>query len=129
MVNVAANYRKILSQIGEAAARCGRNPEQIKLLAASKSQSVDLIRAAIEAGVRVVGENYVQEAREKKKNIPQPVEWHMIGGLQRNKVKAAAEIFDLIQSLDTLELARELDKEGRRRDRNLRTFIEVNLAR
>lgn len=128
MVDVAANHQRILERIHEAAAKCGRDPGRIKLLAASKSQSVAQIRAAIEAGIRLFGENYVQEARAKREAIQQSVEWHMIGHLQRNKVKAALDLFDLIQSLDSLELARELDKEGKKRGKRVRTFVEVNLG-
>jgi len=118
----------VLERIGEAAARCGRDPAEIKLLAATKSQGVAQIRAAIEAGMRLFGENYVQEAKAKRDAIQDPVEWHMIGHLQRNKVKAALEIFSLIQSLDSVALARELDKEGRKRGQVVRAFVEVNLG-
>ena len=97
--------------------KAGRNPREIKLLAAAKSQSVELIRAAIAAGVRLIGENYVQEAESKRQVISEAGEWHMIGHLQRNKVKAALNTFDLIQSLDSVALALELDKEGRRNGR------------
>ena len=128
MVDVAANYRKINDRIGEAAQKAGRNPREIKLLAAAKSQSVELIRAAIAAGVRLIGENYVQEAETKRQVISEAGEWHMIGHLQRNKVKAALNTFDLIQSLDSVALALELDKEGRRSGRTVRTLIEVNLG-
>lgn len=128
MVDVAANYRKVLERIGEATARCGRDSSEIKLLAAAKSQSVARIRAAIEAGISLFGENYVQEAKAKKDQIQDPVEWHMIGHLQRNKVKAALEIFSLIQSLDSLALARELDKEGWKKGQVVRVFVEVNLG-
>lgn len=128
MVDVAANYRKINDRIGEAAQKAGRNPREIKLLAAAKSQSVELIRAAIAAGVRLIGENYVQEAETKRQVISEVGEWHMIGHLQRNKVKAALNTFDLIQSLDSVALALELDKEGRRSRRTVRTLIEVNLG-
>ena len=114
MVDVAANYRKIIDRISEAALKAGRNPREIKLLAAAKSQSVELVQAAIAAGVRLIGENYVQEAESKRQVISEAVEWHMIGHLQRNKVKAALNTFDLIQSLDSVALALELDKEGRR---------------
>lgn len=128
MVDVGANYRRILDSINEAAVRSGRRAQEVRLLAAAKSQSVELIRAAIEAGVRLIGENYVQEAREKKQAISAPLEWHMIGHLQRNKVKVAIELFDVIETLDSAALARELDKEGRKRERKIRALIEVNLA-
>ena len=128
MIDVAANYKKIMSRIGEAAVKAGRDARQIRLLAATKSQSVEAIRSAIAAGVTLVGENYAQEARDKKQVISQSVEWHMIGHLQRNKVKAAIEIFDLIESVDGVALARELDKEGRRKGKKVRAFVEVNLS-
>lgn len=128
MVDVAANCRKILERISETAARCGRDPADVKLLAATKSQGVSQIRTAIEAGIRLFGENYVQEARAKREAIQEDVEWHMIGHLQRNKVKAALNIFSLVQTLDSVELARELDKEGRKRGERIRAFLEVNLG-
>ncbi len=128
MVDVAANYRSILDCIDAAAVRSGRKAEEVKLLAAAKSQSVELVRAAVAAGVRLVGENYVQEAREKKQAIAAILEWHMIGHLQRNKVKMAVDLFDVIESLDSVALARELDKEGQKREKQIRAFIEVNLA-
>ena len=128
MVDVAGNYRKIIDRISKAALKAGRNPHEIKLLAAAKSQSIESVRAAIAAGVRLVGENYVQEAEKKKAAISERVEWHMIGHLQRNKVKAALSTFDLIASLDSLTLALALDKEGRKNGKTIRTFIEVNLG-
>src|SRR4030095_12329702 len=128
MTDVAANYRTILARVGEAAAKRSRKAEKIKLLGAAKSQSIAAIRAAIDAGVKLIGENYVQEAEAKVGQISQAVEWHMIGHLQRNKAKAAVEIFDVIESLDNLALARELDKEGRKRDKVVRVLIEVNLG-
>jgi pyridoxal phosphate enzyme (YggS family) len=128
MVDVADNYRNIVERISEAALKAGRNPREIKLLAAAKSQSIESVRAAIAAGVGLVGENYVQEAEGKKQAISDQVEWHMIGHLQRNKVKAALNTFDLIESLDSLALALELDKEGRKKGKTVRTFIEVNLG-
>jgi pyridoxal phosphate enzyme (YggS family) len=128
MVDVAANYRKIIDRIGEAALKARRNPQEIKLLAAAKSQSIESIRAAIAAGVGLVGENYVQEAEHKRQAISEPVEWHMIGHLQRNKVQLALKTFDLVQSLDSTALALELEKEGKKRGKTVRTLIEVNLG-
>ena len=128
MVDVAGNYRKVLDRIDEAAARAGRDPQTIRLLAASKAQPVSRLQAAIEAGVRLFGENYVQEAQAKKAAIRESVEWHMIGHLQRNKVKTALDLFDLIESVDSVQLARALDREGKKRGRPVRAFVEVNLA-
>ena len=128
MVDIASNYRTILQRIDEAAARAGRDPDEVKLLGAAKSQSVELIRAAIIAGVKFIGENYVQEAQAKKEEISERAEWHMIGHLQRNKAKAAVEVFDVIQSLDNLALARELAKEGAKHNKRVRALVEVNLG-
>ena len=114
--------------MGEAAARVGRDPNSVKLLAAAKSQSVEAISAAIAGGVALIGENYVQEAQEKKARLSELAEWHMIGHLQRNKAKLAVQLFDLIESLDGIALARELDKEGRSRGKKVRVFVEVNVA-
>src|SRR5262245_58414276 len=102
MLEVGANYQKILARIEEAAAKARKNPQEIKLLGASKTQSVEAIQAAIAAGVKLIGENYVQEAKDKQQQIPQAVEWHMIGHLQRNKARNAVEIFSVVESLDNL---------------------------
>jgi pyridoxal phosphate enzyme (YggS family) len=128
MVDVAVHHRNLVGRINEAAAKVGRDAREIKLLAAAKSQSVGAILAAIAAGVSLIGENYVQEAKDKKQVISGPVEWHMIGHLQRNKAKAAVQLFDVIESLDSTALARELDKEAGKRGKKVRTFIEVNLG-
>jgi pyridoxal phosphate enzyme (YggS family) len=128
MIDVAANYQQVLTRMNEAVARCGRNPKEIKLLAAAKSQRVEAMRAAIACGVTLIGENYVQEAADKKTLIADSIEWHMIGHLQRNKAKAAVELFNVIESLDNLALARELDKEGTKRGKTIRALVEVNLG-
>lgn len=128
MVDVAANYRTILSRIDEAAAKAGRDASEIKLLAAAKSQSIDRIRAAVGEGVALIGENYVQEAQQKKPQLALAIEWHMIGHLQRNKAKAAVDLFDVIESLDSSPLARALDREGAKRGKMVRAFVEVNLG-
>jgi PLP dependent protein len=128
MVDIAANCRTIFERIGSAAARSGRDAGAVKLLAAAKSQSAEKIRAAAAAGVRLIGENYVQEAAVKKTAIASLFEWHLIGHLQRNKAKAALDLFDVIESLDSVELARALDKEAGARGRIVRALIEVNLG-
>jgi PLP dependent protein len=129
MVDVGANYRKLVERLASAAATAGRDVQKIRLLAASKSQPVDAIRAALEAGVTLIGENYVKEAEEKKNQLSNAkVEWHMIGHLQRNKAKLAVELFEVVESLDNLALAQELNKEAGKRGKVIRAFIEVNLA-
>jgi pyridoxal phosphate enzyme (YggS family) len=129
MVDIAANYRMLMQRIGEAAVKAGRDANEIKLLGAAKSQHAELVRAAISAGVKLIGENYVREAQAKKKAVTQPTEWHMIGHLQRNKARAAVETFDIIQSLDSIALARELDKAGTNQKKTVRVLVEVNVAR
>jgi len=128
MVDIAANCRAVFERIGAAATRSGRDAGAVRLLAASKSQSIEKIRAAIAAGVRLFGENYVQEAAAKKAAAGAGIEWHMIGHLQRNKAKAALDLFEVIESLDSAELAQALDKESGARGRTVRALIEVNLA-
>jgi PLP dependent protein len=128
MVDVAANYVSVLARINDTAAKCGRKADKVKLLGASKSQNIDAIRAAIAAGLTLIGENYVQEAKDKKDQIGAFVEWHMIGHLQRNKARAAVKLFDIIETLDNLALARDLDKEAGKRGKKVRVFIEVNLG-
>ena len=128
MVDVAANHREIINRMGEAAAKVGRDVREIRLLAAAKSQSIEAVRTAIVAGVALVGENYVQEAQGKRQQLNEAVEWHMIGQLQRNKAKTAVDLFDVIETLDSVALARELDKEGRKRGKIISAFVEVNLG-
>jgi PLP dependent protein len=128
MEDVAANYRDITEQIRRTAVSKGRDPRDVKILGAAKAQDLKSIEAAISSGVLLIGENYVQEASLKRASLPDSVEWHMIGHLQRNKAKAAVEIFDVIESLDTAELARELDKEGRKRNARVRALIEINIG-
>src|ERR1051325_2500780 len=128
MAGVETNYRNIVDRIGEAAAKCGRAASAVKLLGAAKSQNAEAVRAAIAAGLALVGENYVQEAQDKKKAVAERAEWHMIGHLQRNKAKAAVELFDVIESLDNVALARQLDKEGCQQGKIVRVFVEVNLG-
>ena len=128
MIDVAANYRRVVERLREAAAKARRDAGSIRILAAVKSQDIDMIRAAVAAGVSLFGENYVQEAGAAKRQIAAAIEWHMIGHLQRNKSRAAVALFDVIESLDSIALARELDKEGRKAGKRVRAFVEVNLA-
>jgi PLP dependent protein len=128
MVDVAANYREIVDRITQAAVSTGRDPRDVKILGAAKAQDVKSIEAAIGAGVLLIGENYVQEARSKRESLSGHLEWHMIGHLQRNKAKAAVEIFDVIESLDNADLARELDKEAAKTNSKVRALIDVNIG-
>jgi hypothetical protein len=128
MADVAANCRKVLENIREIATRCGRDPARVRLLAATKARTADEVLTAIGAGIDLIGENYVQEARAKRAAVSVAVEWHMIGHLQRNKVKTALDLFDVIESLDSVELAGALDREANRRGLVARAFVEVNIG-
>ncbi|NPA75278.1 MAG: YggS family pyridoxal phosphate-dependent enzyme [Euryarchaeota archaeon] len=104
-------------------------PPGVVLLAATKTRSVEEIREAVDAGIRVIGENYVQEAYRKKPELDREVEWHLIGHLQKNKVKKACEIFDVLQTIDSEELARLVNKRCKTMDRKMPVFIEINSGR
>jgi pyridoxal phosphate enzyme (YggS family) len=114
--------------IEKAARRAGRRPEEIRLVAASKTVDVERIRSAAEAGITIFGENYVQEAMRKREAIEQPVSWHFIGHLQKNKAKYAVEFFDMIHSIDSVALAEELNKRASRVGRSMEVLVEVNLS-
>ena len=127
-MTVADNVREVAERISRAAARAGRRVEDIKLVAITKTVDIDMIREAIEAGVRVFGENYLQEAREKIAAIGHGVEWHMTGHLQRNKARDAVNLFDMVQTIDSLELAQELDKRARSAGKVISGLIEINIG-
>jgi pyridoxal phosphate enzyme (YggS family) len=125
MEDVRANLERVRERVARAAQRAGRRPEDILLIGVSKTVPADRVREAIEAGLPALGENRVQEAREKIRILGHPVPWHLIGHLQTNKVKDALELFDVIQSLDRLPLAAEIARRARRR---VDVLVEVNLA-
>ncbi|AGB05159.1 pyridoxal phosphate enzyme, YggS family [Aciduliprofundum sp. MAR08-339] len=104
-------------------------PPGVRLLAATKSRSVDEIQEAIDAGVDLIGENYVQEAAKKFEKIGRRVEWHFIGHLQKNKVKKALQIFDVIETVDSLDIAREINKRAESMGKIAFVMIEINSAR
>lgn len=107
---ISANLAKVRKNIEDAARRSNRNPEDITLVAVTKGVGVESIRAAVECGVRAIGENRVQEAREKSAKLNMPVSWHFIGHLQKNKVKYIFGIFSIVHSVDSLGLAEEINK-------------------
>jgi len=118
-----------MEKIEEAARKIGRDPNEIKLVAVSKTVEVARIMEAIEAGVSILGENYVQEAQKKIEEIGRPVSWHFIGHLQTNKAKYAIRLFDMIHSLDSVPLAEELNRRAEQADRVMEVMIEVNLSK
>jgi pyridoxal phosphate enzyme (YggS family) len=103
-------------------------PYGARLVAVSKTQPVDLIKSMYDAGQRLFGENRVQELLEKKDNLPADIEWHLIGHLQRNKVKQIAPFISMIHSLDTIELAREINKQAARNQRQIQVLLQFRIA-
>lgn len=106
-------YDSIMTRVAAAAKACGRNPESIRLVAVSKTQPVEAVVRAVDAGMTMFGENYIQEARRKIEALASvPLSWHFIGHLQSNKAKIAVKLFDLIHSVDSEKLAAELNKQA-----------------
>ena len=120
---------QIKQRIRQAAEACGRDAESVRLVAVSKTVEPEIVREALAAGVTILGENYVQEARAKFNALVQyPVSWHFIGHLQSNKAKYAVRLFDLIHSVDSLKLARELDKQAAKVDKIQDILVQVNIS-
>ena len=119
---------RVQDQLRAAAARAGRNASSIRLVAISKMMPVGVIREALAAGVAVLGENRVQEARDKIAALPGRATWHLVGHLQTNKAKFAVELFDLIHSLDSLRLAESLHRSAEQVGKVVRCLVEVNLG-
>ena len=128
MIDVAANVAAIRERIARAAERAARDPAQVVLVAAAKKKDAAMIDAAIAAGVADIGENYVQEAELRKAEVNGSARWHMIGHLQKNKVRKAVELFDVIQTVDGAEIGAELSRRAAALQRVVRLLVEVNLA-
>jgi pyridoxal phosphate enzyme (YggS family) len=129
---IPQHMEELKSQIAEAAQRSGRRPEDVRLLAVTKTVPMERIREAIFSGQRLFGENYVQEAAKKLEslgNLYHETTWHFIGHLQRNKAKLAVQLFDCIETVDNLKLARALDRHAKAAGKRLSVYIQVNVAR
>jgi len=127
MSDIAINIKEIRNRIESVANRVGRDPSSIKLVAATKTVSVHSINEAIEAGITIIGENRVQEARDK---IPElnKVSCHLIGHLQKNKVKYIFGLFDMVHSVDSLELAAEINRQAIARGTKMDMLLQVNVS-
>ncbi|HOK07361.1 MAG TPA: YggS family pyridoxal phosphate-dependent enzyme [Syntrophales bacterium] len=125
---IRRNIERIRGEIAAAAARAGRDPAAVRLMAVTKTVDDERIRAAIEAGVDMIGENYVQEARRKIEAMGRDVPWHLIGHLQTNKAKYAVRLFEMIHSVDRPEVAKELDRRAAALGRSVKVLIEVNVS-
>ncbi len=127
------NASAVFKKMSHAAMRAGRRPEDVRLVAVTKTVGIDEIRKAADIGLRVFGENKIQEAKEKIANLKfeisnSNIEWHLIGHLQRNKAKYAVGLFELIHSLDSEELAVDLNKEAEKAGKIQRVLIQVKLS-
>jgi hypothetical protein len=128
MDDIRANLERVRERMARAAERAGRRVEDVLLVGVSKTVDVERIRRALAAGLPALGENRVQEARQKIALLGRPVPWHLVGHLQTNKVREALELFDLIHSLDRLELARACDRRAAQRGRAVDVLVQVNVA-
>ncbi len=126
---ICDNIEQVRNTVREAALRSGRNPDAVKIVAVSKHVSVTRVTAAQSCGQIVFGENYLQEAAEKISQISEPVTWHFIGHLQTNKAAAAAELFQMIQTVDRLKIATALNTHAERIGKYLDVLIQVNVGR
>jgi hypothetical protein len=119
MVNISENVHRLLNEL----------PPGVQLVAAAKTRTPQEITQAIQAGIKILGENYVQEAEQAHNTIGNLAEWHCIGHLQKNKVRKAVAIFDMIDTVDSLELAQEIDKRCQQIAKIMPVLIEVNSGR
>ncbi|MBZ5688305.1 MAG: YggS family pyridoxal phosphate-dependent enzyme [Acidobacteriia bacterium] len=129
-MSIPENRAKLQSKIAQSAKRAGRNPSEVALIAVTKTHPPDRIREAYESGLRLFGENRVQEFSAKADTLADLVgtEWHMIGHLQTNKAAKAAELFSAIDSVDSVKLAEKLDAAARALNKRLQVLIELNVG-
>lgn len=125
---IADNISAVMKNIEKACAKAGRDPDSVSLIAVSKTKPVEMLREAYDAGMRDFGENKVQEILDKMPQLPSDIRWHMIGHLQRNKVKYIIDKVYLIHSVDSLRLAEEISKEALKHDMTANILVEVNIA-
>lgn len=130
---IHSRVESVRARIAAACGRAGRDPAEVRLIAITKTFSVEVVRAGIEAGLTDFGENRVQELEEKAGEIPGEVgggaiRWHLVGSLQRNKAKKAVALADEFHALDSDRLAKELDKRAARTERVLPCFVQVNVS-
>ena len=125
---LAENLQQVNANIKKACAAVGRAPSEITLVAVSKTKPVSMLQEAYDAGARVFGENKVQEIMDKYDQLPSDIQWHMIGHLQRNKVKYIIDKVAMIHSVDSLRLAQTIEQEAAKKDLVMPILLEVNVA-
>ena len=126
--DIAANVARVRERIVRAAERAGRANEVIHLIAVSKRFGAEAVRAAIAAGVSDIGENYVQEAAAKREQVAETARWHLVGHLQRNKAGKAAEIFDVVQTVDSIRIAHALGRAAQKKGGTIEALLQVNTS-
>src|SRR4030095_7317879 len=126
--DIHANLEAVHERVARACERAGRKPDDVLLIAVSKTVEIERIRLAVTARGHGLGENRVQEAKDKVAALGRPVPWHLIGSLQTNKARDAVELFDWIHSVDREELARELDRRAHQRERQVKILVQVNVG-
>src|SRR5215469_12111309 len=128
MSSIADNLDRVLEKIASAAANSGRSADDIQLVAITKTHPAEKVREAIEAGQTLFGESRVQEARAKIPELPSNLRWHFVGHLQKNKVRQALQLFEMIHSVDSFALAQDVDRIAQEEGSHPRVLLEVNLA-
>jgi len=128
MGSIEENIRNIWLRIEKAAEKTGRNKEDVKLVAVTKTIEVDRIREGISCGIQIIGENRVQEAESKFDKITEKVEKHLVGHLQTNKAKKAVELFDFIQSVDSQRIAQEISRRASQMGKVMDVLVEINTS-
>ena len=128
MEDFAVNLQRVLDRIAGAAQKAGRSPGDVKLIAISKTHDAEKVRAVYEAGQQVFGESRIQEARAKIPELPSAIRWHFVGHLQKNKIRHALPLFELIHSVDSLGLAEEINRIAEEEGLHPRVLLEVNVA-
>jgi len=127
--DIRENYASVLARIAAACARAGRDTSEVTLIAVTKTFPAEAVTAAVGAGATDVGENRVQEARDKRPLVKRAARWHLIGHLQSNKAKEAVRVFDVIQTIDSLSLADKLAKAAAGEGKRIDVMLEVNIGR
>jgi pyridoxal phosphate enzyme (YggS family) len=130
VASIRENHSRVLEQIADASNRSGREPGAVRLVVVTKTHPLEVIQAALQAGVRLFGENYAEEGVMKIQSLPAQsgVEWHMIGHVQSRKARLVADHFALLHSLDSLKLARRLDRFAAEANRSLPVLLEFNVG-
>lgn len=128
MINIEANLNRVRNEIAQAAQGSGRKVTDIELIAVTKTHPTEIVRGAVDAGQLVFGESKVQEARAKIPLLPSNIRWHFIGHLQKNKIRHALPLFEMIHSVESLELAQAIDRIAQDDGLHPRILLEVNVA-